>query len=396
MAKEQDPFLKAKIIFRYLRGDLSYDEQEQFRKWLDEDVANQQLLESLENEDTLTNDLQFLSSIDKDEAWENLVAKINESSKQQVTPVIKYWKYVAAAVVVGILSYVVVRDTYKYERSNLTKTELPVLKNDMLPGGDKATLTLGDGSVVSLEEMADGQVTEENGIRISKKNGQITYEIVNPVAQGEVVYNTIHTPMGGQYHVVLPDGTQVWLNSESSLHFPTLFAGSHRTVDLVGEGYFEVAKNREKPFLVQTQKMNVKVLGTHFNLMAYPNEPSSRTTLLEGSVEVSDGVQSKTIKPGQQVVTGDGMPIKNVLPDEAIAWKNGYFQFDSKDLKTILRQLKRWYGFEIVNETVVPNKHFTAYISRNTTLSQVLKMLEMSGELKFNIEGEKILIQETP
>jgi ferric-dicitrate binding protein FerR (iron transport regulator) len=396
MAKEQDPILKAELISRYLKGELSYEEHEQFRNWLEEDVAHQQLIDSLQNEEVLADNLLFFSSVDKAAAWDNLTRTIQNSSEQRRWPVLRYWKYVAAAIVLGVVSYAAFEFTYNKEGSDLAKLEVPMLKNDMLPGGNRATLTLGDGSVVSLEEMADGKFIEENGIRISKTNGQISYEIVDQVARGEVEYNTIHTPVGGQYHVILPDGTQVWLNSESSLHFPTVFAGSHRIVDLVGEGYFEVSKHKEKPFLVQTQKTNVKVLGTHFNLMAYSNERFSRTTLLEGSVEVSDGVQSRTIKPGQQAVAAGGIQIKNVHPDEAIAWKNGYFQFESEDLKTILRQLKRWYGFEIFNEALVPDKHFTAYISRNTTLSQVLKMLEMSGELKFKIEGKKILIQETP
>ena len=396
MAKEQDPILKAELISRYLKGELSNEEHEQFRNWLEEDVAHQQLIDSLQNEEGLAEDLLFFSSVDKAAAWDNLTRTINKSSEQRRWSDFKYWKYVAAAIVLGLVSYAAFDFTYNNQGSELTKLEVPILKNDMLPGGNRATLTLGDGSVVSLEEMADGKVIEENGIRISKRNGHITYEIVDQVARGAVDFNTIHTPVGGQYHVILPDGTQVWLNSESSLHFPTAFTGSHRTVDLVGEGYFEVSRNKEKPFLVQTQKTKVKVLGTHFNLMAYSNERSSRTTLLEGSVEVTDGVQSRTIKPGQQAVTGGGIQIKNVHTEEAIAWKNGYFQFESEDLKTILRQLKRWYGFEIVNEALVPDKHFTAYISRNTTLSQVLKMLEMSGELKFKIEGEKIIIQETP
>ncbi|WP_414617845.1 FecR domain-containing protein [Dyadobacter sp. 32] len=394
MAKEQDPILKAELISRYLKGDLSYEEHEQFRNWLEEDVTHKQLVDSLENEEVLANDLHFFSSVDKGAAWENLTRMINESPRQRPAPVGKYWKYLVAAMLIGMFSYVAFRYTYNDKRSKIAEVEIPIPKNDVLPGGDKATLTLADGSVLSLEDMTNGTVKEENGIKISKIDGQIVYEILGQKGSVEITYNTIHTPVGGQYHVVLPDGSKVWLNSESSLHFPTAFSGSERTVDLTGEGYFEIAKNSGMPFVVQAGETRVKVLGTHFNFMAYANEGASRTTLLEGSVKVSKGTSHRIIAPGEQAVIGDKIQVKYVDLDEAVAWKNGYFQFESENLKTILRQLKRWYGIEVENEQQIPDLHFTAVISRNTTLSQVLKMLEMSGELKFKIEGKKISIQE--
>jgi transmembrane sensor len=394
MAKEQDPILKAELISRYLRGDLSYEEHEEVRKWLEEDVALRQMVDSLENEEQLARDLQFFSSVDKGAAWGNLTRMINESPRRRQVPVIKYWKYAAAVIAMAIVSYVAFRFSYRDDHSQLAKTEIQVPKNDVLPGGDKATLTLADGSVVSLEDVTNGTVKEENGIRISKIDGQIVYEILDQKSTGEIAYNTIRTPVGGQYHVVLPDGSKVWLNSESSLHFPTAFSGLERTVDLTGEGYFEIAKNPKMPFVVQAGEMHVEVLGTHFNLMAYANEGASRATLLEGSVKVSKGASDKVLAPGEQAVIGEKIQVKQVDTDEAIAWKNGYFQFESEDLKTILRQLKRWYGIEVENEQQLPAMHFTAVISRNTTLSQVLKMLEMSGELKFKIEGKKISIEE--
>tara|TARA_R110002124_G_scaffold82858_2_gene217341 strand:+ start:631 stop:1821 length:1191 start_codon:yes stop_codon:yes gene_type:complete len=396
MKKKEEPFVIADLISRYLKGELSVEELAQLREWAHADHKNQAMLEGLENGETLEKELAFYASVDKDSAWRKLTHTLKENPEQRTKPLMRYWRYAAAIMVMGVFLYATFELAYKRKSSQISKVEVPPLRNDLLPGGDKATLTLSDGLVIALEDMRDGTVKEENGIRISKNNGQIAYEIINIESPGEVYYHTIRTPVGGQYHVVLPDGSKVWLNSESSLHFPTVFRGTERVVDLAGEGYFEIAKNPEMPFLVHTEKTNVKVLGTHFNLMAYPNELFSQTTLLEGSVEVSDGVQNKTLKPGQQAFIGGGISIKKVNPDEAIAWKNGYFLFESEDLKTILRQLRRWYGFEIVNDELVPNKHFTAYISRNNTLSQVLKMLEMSGELKFKIDGKKLYIRETP
>jgi len=394
MAKEDDPFAKADLISRYLKGELSHEEIGELQSWADAEENNQRLLDDLENLEVQTNDLYFFSTVNKDLAWENLRNSINESPKQHSVSIVKYWKYVAAVFLVGF-SFVVFYSTYEDKGLQLTKVERPVLIQDVLPGRNKATLTLADGSVLALEDMTNGTVNEENGIRISKKDGQIVYEILTEEGSGKISYNTIYTPTGGQYHVVLPDGSKVWLNSESSLRFPTAFLGSERTVDLMGEGYFEIAKNKNMPFVVQTPKTRVEVLGTHFNLMAYTNEGASRTTLLEGSVKVGNGVSNKIIVPGQQAIVGDRIQVKNVDPDEAIAWKNGYFQFESESLKSILRQLKRWYDVEVEDEQLIPDKHFTALISRNTSLSQVLQMLEMSGELKFKIEGKKISIIKT-
>lgn len=393
MAKKGDPFAKADLISRYLKGDLSYEEMEQLRLWADADKKNQQLLDDMENPEVQTDDLHFFSTVNKEAAWENLTNAINESPKQRSVSIVKYWKYVAAVLVVGF-SYIVFYLAYKDKSLQMAKVETPVLAKDVLPGGNNATLTLADGSVLVLKDMANGTVNEANGIRISKKDGQIVYEILNQEGSGEVLYNTIRTPAGGQYHVVLPDGSKVWLNSESSMRFPTAFLGSERTVNLTGEGYFEITKNTKMPFVVQAPKTRVEVLGTHFNLMAYANEGASKTTLLEGSVKVGNGISTQIIVPGQQAIVGDRIQVKNVDIDEAIAWKNGYFQFQSENLSSILRQLKRWYDVEVENEQLIPDKHFTAVISRNTSLSQVLRILEMSGELKFKIEGKKISIQE--
>jgi transmembrane sensor len=394
MTGDQDPFFKAALIHKYLKGDLSYDEEEELKQWLEQDAANQQLFDSLKNGDSLGKELQFFSSVDKDAAWQNLTKTINGPPQRPIRR-IKYWQYAAAVLVLGILSYVVFEYTYNRERLEVVKHEVQQPKNDVLPGGNKATLTLADGTVVLLEDMTDGTVKDENGIRISKKEGQVVYEILNQEGSGEIVYNTIRTPVGGQYHVVLPDGSKVWLNAASSLHFPTAFTGSQRTVELTGEGYFEIAKKSGSTFVVQAEKTRVEVIGTHFNVMAYGNEGATRTTLLEGSVKVGNGVHSRVIAPGQQALTGNQIQVLDTDPERAVAWKNGYFQFESEDLKTILRQLKRWYDVEIENEHQIPDRHFTAFVSRNNTLSQVLKMLEMSGELKFKIEGKKISIQES-
>ncbi|MBE9461240.1 FecR family protein [Dyadobacter subterraneus] len=389
------PFEIADLIFKYLNGNLSKEENKVLQDWLNEDIANQILLNELQNKDKMEEGLQFFESIDQNAAWENINQQID-------SPVIhrsfwsykKFFKYAAAILITGIVGY-----AFLHKKGNQTatiaKTKKPqILKNDVLPGGNKATLTLGDGSVITLEDMENGTFKKENGVKISKKEGQLVYEILPTENSSIVTYNTINTPTGGQYEISLPDGSKVWLNSKSSLHFPTAFSGKERKVELTGEGYFEVSKNKEKPFVVEAGKTHVEVLGTHFNIMAYDNEAVSKTTLLEGSVKVGNGENKKLLNPGQQAVIGSQIRVRTADTDEAVAWKEGYFQFDNEDLTTIMRQLKRWYDVDVVNEQQIPNKHFTAMISRNTTLSKVLKMLEMSGELKFEIEDKKVTIRE--
>lgn len=392
---EDGAFRKAELISKYLSGDLSPGEQEEFRQWLDADAANGKLLAELENEEQLDRDLRFLSDVNSKAAWENVGSRINNPVPEPRLPVyLGYWKYAAAVLIFGLLSYAVFDAAYNPKGSVVVTEAKQAVGNDVLPGGDKATLTLADGSVVSLEEMENGTVREENGIRVSKKDGQIVYELMKQGNNTAVTYNTITTPVGGQYSIVLPDGSRVWLNSASSLHFPTAFTGQNRDVELTGEGYFEVAENEKMPFMVQAGKTNVSVLGTHFNLMAYANEGVTKTTLLEGSVKVGNGSSSRTIVPGEQALTGENVQVRTVDTEEAVAWKNGYFQFENEDLRTIMRQLKRWYNVDVDNEQQIPDKHFTAVISRNTNLAQVLRMLEMSGELEFKIEGNRITIQE--
>lgn len=392
---EDGSFRKAELISKYLSGDLSPGEREEFRQWLDADAANRKLLAELENEEQLDRDLRFLSDVNSKAAWENVGARINNTVPEPRLPVyLGYWKYAAAVLIFGLLSYAVFDAAYKPKGSVDVAEAKQAVGNDVLPGGDKATLTLADGSIVTLEDMENGTVREENGIRVSKKDGQIVYELLKQGNNTAVTYNTITTPVGGQYSIVLPDGSRVWLNSASSLHFPTAFTGQNRDVELTGEGYFEVTKNEKMPFIVQAGKTNVSVLGTHFNLMAYANEGVTKTTLLEGSVKVGNGSSSRTIVPGEQALTGENVQVRTVDTEEAVAWKNGYFQFENEDLRTIMRQLKRWYNVDVDNEQQIPDKHFTAVISRNTNLAQVLRMLEMSGELDFKIEGNRITIQE--
>ncbi len=267
-------------------------------------------------------------------------------------------------------------------------------KKVIVPGGNKAVLTLADGSIIILDSARNGALTTQAGTEILKLNGKLSYKNIN-AQNSEVVYNTISTPKGGQYQFILEDGSEVWLNAASSLRFPANFTGKERNVELRGEAYFEVAKRASMPFKIKLNGMEVEVLGTHLNINSYDDESIIRTTLLEGSVRINRNheVLAELI-PGQQVQMDKGGEMK-ILSDvnfsEAVAWKNENFQFNRDDIHSVMRQIARWYDVDVEYEGTVTT-HFVGAISRSANISQVLKMLSMTGGVKFEIKDNKIKV----
>lgn len=261
--------------------------------------------------------------------------------------------------------------------------------SDIAPGANKAILTLANGEQISLDDVKNGDLANQDQALIKKTaEGQLVYK--EKGEKGTVaVYNTMATPKGGQYSLTLADGSKVVLNAASSLRYPTRFTGKDRIVELTGEGYFEVAHNKEKPFKVVSRGQTVEVLGTHFNINAYTDEPDVKTTLLEGRVDVNGTL----LKPNQQaVLTKDQqISVKQVDADEVAAWKDGLFRFDHTDLRTLMRQISRWYDVDVVYEGTVKEQQFYGKIERNYTLSEVLKVLEL-GKVHFRMEGRKIIV----
>jgi ferric-dicitrate binding protein FerR (iron transport regulator) len=268
------------------------------------------------------------------------------------------------------------------------------------PGGNKAMLRLADGSSVVLDSAADGLVTRQGGTEVIKSGtGQLAYTAgaVGTVAVG---YNTITTPRGGQYEVQLPDGSKVWLNALSSVHFPTAFAGKSREVEVSGEAYFQIAKDAGKPFSVKVNGLSVEVLGTQFNINAYSDEPEVRTTLMEGAVRVRQGLSAVVLKPGQEArvaavsgaVGAAAIPVaNNVDLNEVAAWKNGLFLFNGARIETIMRQVGRWYGVDVDYKDKL-SEEFVAEIPRNVPLSKLLLLLEGTGQVHFSIAGKKVTV----
>jgi len=266
-------------------------------------------------------------------------------------------------------------------------------KQDIAPGGNKAILTLGDGSTIVLNSAKIGKLASQGNIIIKKAaDGQISYGNVNSNASKEIIYNTAATPQGGQYQFILSDGTKVWLNAASSIKYPVVFNGSERRVELTGEAYFEVAHNDKKPFKVISNGQTVEVLGTHFNINAYNDGQAIKTTLLEGSVKVSAEGVSNIIKPGQQARFEHGsINLTNVDLDEVVAWKNGFFFFEENNIQEVMRQLSRWYGVEIKYEGQLPSRRFSGEISRNVNLSEILDILSFK-KIHCKINGKTIIV----
>jgi transmembrane sensor len=313
------------------------------------------------------------------------------------TPVISrhriYWfRGIAAAAVIAGLIYGGIRliGPGTARRQPLASAAKKVL----LPGTKKAILTLANGTRIQLDEAANGTIAQEHGVSVIRlDSGALTYNNTHN-ADTTAAYNTITTPRGGEYQVTLSDGTKVWLNAASSLHFPTLFTGTERAVEMTGEAYFEVAPDKAHPFKVKAGNTEVKVLGTHFNIMAYDDAPEVETTLLQGSVVVSQGKEKVILTPGQQSVTGrDQSPIGIAYPntEQEIAWKNGLFIFHNTDIKTVMKQLGRWYDADVAFKGNV-NAQLTGIIPRNTSLLKVLTIFETTGEAHFSIDQKTITV----
>lgn len=330
----------------------------------------------------------------KDKIYDYVVSHEQETVGKRTKK--QWWSKVAAAVAVVLT---LGAGIVFYQQSRPTADQIAHTTEDIQPGGNKAYLTLANGQRISLSDAANGDVAQQDGIIIRKTaDGELVYEITEiGDANDEIKYNTIETPNGGQYQIRLPDGTSVWLNAASRLKYPTSFSTvGERRVQLDGEGYFEVAKDSKRPFIVVSQDQQVQVLGTHFNINAYDDEGNIVTTLLEGSVKVGNmNQEAKVLTPGQQSVnTGGNLQVSAVNTDFATDWKDGYFRFNDKSLEVGLREIARWYNVDVIYEDEsLKAEPLAGRISKYDNISQVLKKMELAGIFHFSIEGRKIIVK---
>lgn len=295
---------------------------------------------------------------------------------------------------------VITAGSYFWLQQRVSPTDVPgneqtALQYDVPPGTNKAVLTLSNGQQIILDSAANGTLALQGNASIVKQDdGSLAYVDAPGNNSREVLYNVMSIPKGGQYQLTLPDGSRVWLNAASTLKYPTFFAGGERKVELTGEGYFEIAPDALHPFLVKVGGLEVKVLGTSFNVMAYADEKSINTTLLSGAVKVVQGKQEKTLTPGEQATvdhqTGQ-VVINEVETEQAIAWKDGMFRFSSSNIAMVLRQVSRWYDIDVVYQGKVPQGHITGKVPRSMKLSGVLRILELSG-VHCKLEKDKLII----
>ena len=367
------------LLQKYQEGTLSNQDQDKLDAWYLHKAS--------------TSNLQ-LSDYELEDSYELLKSKLPLQAEPKV---IRLWPRVAVAASIALLL-----GTGIFYFTKPKEQIIPVAEKaqEIAPGGTRGILTLSNGKQIILANISAKDTIAKEGEEVTIKmgaNGVITY-IINPDADASKnnpnAFNTLSTPTGGQYNIVLADGTKVFLNAVSSIKYPTQFNGDKRLVELDGEAYFEVAKNKNKPFIVKSDNQSIEVLGTHFNVHAYANESVVKTTLLEGSVAVSFKNQKSILKPGQQSNVSDNftkIKIREVDTDEAIAWKNGRFKFDNADLKTVMRQLERWYGIKVEYRGDVSDVRFSGGTFMNKNLSEVLKVLELSN-IKFKVEGRTIIV----
>jgi ferric-dicitrate binding protein FerR (iron transport regulator) len=330
---------------------------------------------------------EVLPEVDLDSVYRNIVSPAPLKHKR-IFPL----RYAAAAAVVlaiAALAFLWLRP------GPAVKTAAPLAQQapaGITPGTNKAVLTLADGTTIPLDS-AGQQVINAGNTSISRQNGQLVYGTGG--ADAHVHYHTLSTPRGGQFRLTLPDGTKVWLNSASSLRYPTAFNGKDRSVELSGQGYFEVAQDAAQPFTVKVNTMEVQVLGTGFDIMAYRDEATVNTTLVEGSVQVKEGRSTRLLKPGQQAILNQDshtLTVQEADIQKIIAWKNGLFVFNNMTLAAILREVARWYDVEIVYTVTPSTELYGGGISRSLQLSGVLDLLEANGSNHFRIEGRKVIV----
>lgn len=366
----EDQFYKD-LVGRYLKRQLQEKEMEVFFHLLEEGKLDKYLIESMD--------------VELEEDKNDLVTPI---SYQFLKPAYK----IAAALIVGLLTF----SAYFYV-NNVNEQETVSQTNEVavVPGGNNAVLTLSNGKKIILNHVSNGTLEKNDGFSVEKKkDGVLVFNInAQDSALEESGLNTIETPKGGIYEVILSDGTHVWLNSDSSIEFPAQFANNERKVIVKGEAFFEVSHDKKRPFKVFSNKQEIEVLGTKFNVNAYADEQFTKTTLLEGSVKVNTTSTSKLLKPGYQMVfdNSSALAVSKVDIESVMAWKNGFFQFDRVDIQTLMRQISRWYNIEVEYKGALPKDEFVGKIKRSEEINKVLEVLKY-GNVKFQLIGRKLIV----
>jgi ferric-dicitrate binding protein FerR (iron transport regulator) len=389
----------ASLILQDLKDELTPTERLDLDAWLQENDNNPTLYEELMDQDTLVNDLNEMKSYDHQQAYEKLSLKLFTSEPTGKRLHFRIWWYMVAAALVLVTVGIAY---FAFNRTEKPVPQAAVVGQKKAPGtapdSKKAVLILADGSTLSLNEMKDGALVQQGNVLVQKnKNGLLEYKLTGKDAN-TASFNTIRTPRGGEYQVILDDGTRIWLNSASTLQFPVHFNGNERRVALTGEAYFEVESSllpsgQKRPFIVSVDNMEVQAVGTAFNIAAYKEDDRSQTTVVEGLVKVNRNNNINMLTPGKKLIAKDNkVTVEDADIKQEIAWKNGNFVFHNTSLKMVMNELVRWYDMDVAYDTGVPVIHFSGEVARDTNIESVLQMLEYTGGVAFTVSNRIITV----
>ncbi len=379
-----------RIIARSISGTITPAEQAILDDWLQDD-RHRQIYMAARSGQSIRGILSEFDGFDAKEGYQRFQASIGKRKRLRYRP----WMAAAAAILLFAAASVTIYLARQKAHQPVPAGVVSADGDDVPPGGNRATLILADGRRISLDSVRSGIVIGE---------GNITYQdgtdLTTLTAKGgeeaelPMEMLTLSTPRGGQYQVTLPDGTTVWLNSATTLKYPSRFSGQERVVEIAGEGYFAVTPDKARPFRVLSDGQVIQVLGTEFNVSAYPGEPEIQTTLVKGSIQVAgaDRKEPKVMVPGQQSKVRDGnVGIVDVDIDQYIAWKSGMFHFKHTPLVRMMDQIERWYDVEVVYNSNIPMETFSGRMRRDVSLYTVLDLLKVS-EITFHVEGKRLII----
>lgn len=391
-------FKIAEMIFREVRNEISEEEKTALHNWLGEDPANKELYQKIINQKFLGEKLKTYNKYNSQLAWHKVSRQIRKPSVNKIIKLRKFLSYAAVVLPALIAGYLIIQKTVIDRNNQLTDVIT------IQTGTQKALLTLSNGTKLELDNSTEEAIVSEQEADITDVDNTLNYI----AHQGhddtkQEVYNTLETPKGGEYSILLSDGTRIWLNAATKLSYPVMFTGDKRKVHVEGEAYFEVAENRKKPFVVSTGKMDIEVLGTSFNVMSYSNEENIQTTLVEGKVRVNSTEKSKRnqsaleIHPGEQGIfekANNRLISRQVDTKIYTAWKDGKFVVANETLEDFMRSLERWYNYETeYSSDELRNYHFSGTLDRYSDVSEILELISLTTDLSFEIKGKTILVK---
>lgn len=388
MENYKKEYQTAQVIAKEMTAGLIPKEQIILQGWLSKAEENKELYKRIKSGKSRKVRNEYVSRIKMGKAWDKLKVHI---APQRKTIALKTWiARIAAVLIIGFFS-----GTLYYIAKNTILTSTQVTEAEIQPGSSKALLLLDNGEAVRLELEENDSIVEADGTLISNSEGQLAYSALNTT---ETIYNVIKVPRGGEYQLILSDGTKVWLNSDSEIKYPVQFNQNNRKVWAKGEVYFDVERDESNPFLVNVNDIEVEVLGTEFNIEAYPENESVITTLVEGSIKLKKAKDELIIEPDQQVITStinDGFTVRQVNAKNHSLWKDGIFYCEAEHLSTIMEKLSRWYNVNIFYlNSSLKDKRFSVEVQRYENIDEVLNILSATNKVRFEINSNNIIVME--